>query len=413
MMEERMNSPREAPAPPRPPARERAWIRQLAQFPTLGELKRSSFWKTHGDEILGLLRRVQSGIFVGPSAEPMDAERVRIVHWNIERGKNFSAILHNLERHPDLKDPDIILLNEVDVGMARSGNRHTARELAETLGLSWTFSPSYLELTKGIREELLVAGENEDSLHGLAVLMRGEPVRVERVELPEIFDTFDFMEKRFGARTGLLAQLGPEWGHLVLAITHLEVRDTPQGRRRQLAALLHAVDEALERWGIPDAPVLLAGDLNTHTFSRGTVLRNARVVGRLLATPLERLAGELTEPWRDGREPLFEALEQYRFLYERLNDRSPTVSILLRGVEEAEGLPAFLRRWISRAAALGERVLPMRLDWFAARGFERPLADGHCRFTVKRARTILPQAVDGKIPSDHLPLLLELGLPCD
>jgi endonuclease/exonuclease/phosphatase family metal-dependent hydrolase len=389
------------------------WIQQLAQYPTLARLRRSAFWKTHGDEILGLLRRVQSGVFVGPAAEPADAERTRIVHWNIERGKNFSAILHNLQNHPDLGGADIILLNEVDVGMARSGNRHTARELAEALGLSWIFSPSYLELTKGIREEVLAPGENEDSLHGLAILLRGEPVRVERVELPEIFDTFDFVEKRFGARTGLLAQLGPEWGHLVLAATHLEVRDTPQGRRQQMAALLQAVDEALQRWGIGQAPVLLAGDLNTHTFSRGTVLRNARAVGRLLATPLDRLAGELTEPWREGREPLFEALEAAGFSYESLNDRSPTVSILLRGVEEAEGLPAFLRRWIGRAATLGERVLPMRLDWFAARGLERPLTKGRCRFTVKRASSILPQAVGGKIPSDHLPLLLELALPCD
>lgn len=390
-----------------------SWIQQLARFPTLGELERSPFWKTHGDEILGLLRRIQSGVFVGPAAEPKDAGRVRIIHWNIERGKNYSAILHNLQEHPEMKEADIILLNEVDVGMARSGNRHTARDLAEALGHSWSFSPSYLELTKGIREELLAPGENEDSLHGLAILMRGEPVRVQRVELPEIFDTFDFMEKRFGARTGLLAQLGSEWGQLVLAATHLEVRDTPQGRRRQMAALLQAVDRALEDWGIPEAPVLLAGDLNTHTFSRGTILRNARVVGRLLGTPLDKLANELTEPWRNGREPLFEALEQFHFSYERLNDRSPTVSILLRGVEEAEGLPALFRRWISRAATLGERVLPMRLDWFAARGFERPLADGRCRFTVKRARTILPQAVNGRIPSDHLPLLLELGLPCD
>lgn len=383
----------------------RTWVHELARFPTLSALERSAFWKEHGDEVLRALRtvRVQAG---GGPGQPAPNGRLRIVHWNIERGKNLGAILHNFQSHPELGDADVILLNEVDVGMARSGNRNTARDLAEALGLSWAFSPSYLELTKGIREELQAPGENEDSLHGLAILVRGDLRRVERVELPEIFDTFDFVEKRYGARTGLLAQLGPEHGGLVLAAAHLEVRDTPHGRAVQLETLLNALDDTLDRWGTPDAPVLLAGDLNTHTFSRGSVLRNARAAGRLLATPLDKLAWQLAEPWREGREPLFRVLENWGFSYRELNDRSPTVSIILRGLEEAERMPEFLRRWINRAAMLGERVLPMRLDWFAGRGLDR-LSRGSTPLEIRRAATILPEAVHGRIPSDHLPLVLE------
>ena len=389
----------------------RDMIRGLAGFPTLASLKASPFWEERGQEILGLLRRLQSGSPRHPSPEGGARDRMRIVHWNIERGKNLDAVLHNLKEHPDLRGADLVLLNEVDVGMARSGNRHTARELAEGLGLHWVFSPSYLELTKGLREEMQAPGENRESLHGLAVLSRDEPVRVERVELPEIFDTFDFVEKRFGARTALVVHLGAARGDLVIASTHLEVRDTPTGRRLQLQGLLKDLDAHLEDWGIAEAPVLLAGDLNTHTFSRGSVVRNARAVGRILATPLDRLAEELTEPWRGGREPLFQALRAAGFRYEELNDRSPTVSLLLRGVEEAENLPLFLRRWIGRAAAIGERVLPMRLDWFAARGF--PASPEAHRPAVTRTATVLPHAVHGRIPSDHLPLLLELRWPGD
>jgi endonuclease/exonuclease/phosphatase family metal-dependent hydrolase len=395
-------------SPKSPPLEIRDIVREMSRFRTLSALRRSAFWRLHGPEVLRLLRTVQQGAPARGTAVTAPAKTLRIVHWNIERGKEFEAILENLREHPELRDADLVLLNEVDVGMARSGNRHTARELGEALGLYWAFSPSYLELTKGLREEALVPGENRESLHGLALLSRIRPERVERVELPEIFDTFDFAEKRFGARSALLASFGAPWAHLFVATTHLEVRDTPTGRRRQMEALLRAIEDTLRSLGSLACPVLVAGDFNTHTFARGNVVRNARAVGRVLGTPLEQLAQELVEPWRRGREPLFQALEAFGYEYASLNDRSPTVSVLLRGVEETDALPLFLRRWITRAASLGERVLPMRLDWFAGRHLLASPEGGMGPWRVARAATVLPRAVRGRIPSDHLPLVLDL-----
>ncbi|MBU1701283.1 MAG: endonuclease/exonuclease/phosphatase family protein [Candidatus Eisenbacteria bacterium] len=387
----------------------KALLQEMSRFSTLASMERSSFWRDHSAEVELLCHQVQRG---GPGAKaPVqdDARHLRIVHWNIERGKKLPVIQHNFQQQRDLQGADLILLNEVDVGMARSGNRHTARELANNLGMHWIFSPAYIELTKGMREEIQAPGENKDSLHGLAVLSKEEPILVERIELPEIFDTFDFVEKRYGSRIGLLVHFGRAWQDLVVAIVHLEVRDTPAGRRRQMQALLKAIDQSLKKNGREKSPVLLAGDLNTHTFPRGSFKHKANAVRRILGTPLDRLAEEMTEPWRDNREPLFSAMTDAGYHYEDLNDRSPTITVLLRGVEEAEMLPALFRRWIGRAAALGERVFPMRLDWFAARGFGLN-GDKHQPFRVTRAATVVPSAWRGDIPSDHFPLLLELEI---
>jgi hypothetical protein len=57
----------------------------------------------------------------------------KIVFLNAERGRYLDEIEAYFEYHPGLKDASIILLNEIDVGMARSGNRNNAKEFGERL----------------------------------------------------------------------------------------------------------------------------------------------------------------------------------------------------------------------------------------------------------------------------------------
>ena len=69
---------------------------------------------------------------------------------------------------------DVVLLTELDVGMARSGNRHTVRELARTMGAGYAFGVEYVELGLGDdREKAWHAGEsNAVGLHGNAILSK-------------------------------------------------------------------------------------------------------------------------------------------------------------------------------------------------------------------------------------------------
>ena len=74
----------------------------------------------------------------------------------------------------EIKEPLVILMNEMDIGMARSGNVHTARRLALQLGMNYSYCVEFLELTRGTQEEQMKTEGNRDalSLHGNAILSK-------------------------------------------------------------------------------------------------------------------------------------------------------------------------------------------------------------------------------------------------
>ena len=104
--------------------------------------------------------------------------------WNIERGIMFDGIVDALKHHDELKDKDALLLTELDHGMARSGNRFVARELAERLGLNYAFAPVYIALQKGSGVEAAMEGENTLSIHGLAMFSKWPMRNVHAIPLP-------------------------------------------------------------------------------------------------------------------------------------------------------------------------------------------------------------------------------------
>jgi len=383
----------------------RAWLRDVVDglrgYPTLEALHASDLWREEGQRLERLLATIQMG------RPPQDARRaaplrkhLRIVHWNILKGIAFDAIAHALAEDPDLAGADIILLNEADVGMARSGNKHVAAELGRRLGLHWTYIPSYLELTKGPGAEADSPGENEIGLHGVAILTRREPRAVFCRQLPECFDMFSFGEKRYGRRTALLLSLDDGF---IIGTAHLEVRNTPACRARQMRSFIEGVDAFGGREsadGRPAKAVLLAGDFNTHTFARGTLRRGLQGLLRIQLTSARRLRAQLVEPWRAHREPLFEELRRAGYRWEDLNDRLPSAFEELGRVEEIHLLPRFWGRAAVSLLRLSHRKVAMRLDWFAGKGVTS-LEGEHQPRTVGHLCA-------GRIPSDHAPLVLEI-----
>lgn len=368
---------------------------ELRAFRTLPELHASRLWLAESRALETLLETIHVGV---PAHERPPGDGLRIVQWNILKGISFEGLRRALTEHVGLRDPDFLLLNEVDVGMARSGNRHVASELADALGMHWAFIPSYLELTKGPGEDAAAPGENASGLHGVAILSHREPLRLAAAELPETFDYFSFSEKRYGRRRALLAGFA---GGLVVAAVHLEVRGVPRDRARQIRALLDHIERfcaAEESLGRPVKLVLLAGDLNTHTFPRGTFLRSVRGFLRLLLTPQMRLRAQLDEPWHGGREMLFEELRRAGFVWEMLNDRRPTAFSAITSIEESASFPKPMRDRIARVFGDDPRGLPLRLDWIAARGKLPP---------ITRAESIEELLAPGG-PSDHAPLVVDL-----
>lgn len=258
---------------------------------------------------------------------------LKVVAFNAERGSRFDGILALLRDDSRLRQADVILLSEVDWGMARSDNRHVARELADALGgLDYVFGIEFLELTKGEALELEAPGENTWSFHGNAILSR-YPLRNPRLlRLPRCCSWAEGSQARIGGRMALLAEVETSGGEITLASTHLEVRTTPQGRRTQIKPLL---DLLVQR------PVsLVGGDLNTVTIDTGEMEQVYALPAYLEEDPLR-----LRRPER--YEPLFLDVREAGFLVEELNVADETTNVPL-------GIPD-PRIWT-------------KLDWIFARG---------------------------------------------
>lgn len=253
---------------------------------------------------------------------------LRVVHWNIERGLEFDAIeavfqseekllalLDNERFPPDsdkrrdlleqaalLREADVIVLNEVDLGMKRTDYRNIAADLAAKLGMNYAFGVQFIELSP-IHINQKVIAENKDEsevlslidvdteryrgLHGIAILSRFplENVRLVPFET-QPYDWYKsekkgasllekgkrelskriFLEKimsevRRGGRTSLIAEIADSRlpaGRVTIVATHLENRTKPSNRQKQLKELLAQIKEI-------NHPVILAGDMNTST----------------------------------------------------------------------------------------------------------------------------------------------------
>jgi endonuclease/exonuclease/phosphatase family metal-dependent hydrolase len=234
-------------------------------------------------------------------------EQVRVLVWNLERGRALDRWL----AIDAVRRADVLLLCEVDDGMARSGNLDICAELAERLGKHYAFVPNYFELTRGTRwERIATRGENNArGLHGNAILSRWPLHDVRRVPLPMAFDWFRHYERRIGTRVALRATIRDLGAPLTVAVAHLEAFAAPAERARQMRVLVQSLDDA------PRA--IVGGDFNTLG-----VFPDLRGVMRLLR---ERARDEyrLTKSVTDY-EPLFEDARRAGFSWRDLNAASAT-----------------------------------------------------------------------------------------
>lgn len=153
----------------------------------------------------------------GPHGDPK--QLLKVIGFNAGRGSYWAEFAEMVEIMPELEKPDLIILNDMDIGMARSGNVHTARKLAFRLGMNYAWGLEFVELTNGNWDEQnkTVGMENSLGLHGNAILSRCpiyDPM-IYRDKLDErYFSNHKFSgnaygsEKRLGGRMGLFVRTG-------------------------------------------------------------------------------------------------------------------------------------------------------------------------------------------------------------
>jgi endonuclease/exonuclease/phosphatase family metal-dependent hydrolase len=251
---------------------------------------------------------------------------LRFLTWNIERGleldgikllfENTEEFLRQAELKKEnvdiaqmrqdievLKSADIIVLNEVDWGLKRTGYRAVVRELGDALDMNWAYGVEFIEVDslslgteklekwQNVEErqrllaEIQVDKKQLRALHGTVVLSRYPILEARLAPFPTAgYDWYAgekhalsplekgkrigaeaaFLEKisrqiRRGKRTSLIVTLDiPDLKEkrLTVAATHLESNASPEIRRKQMGELLLLLRDIRN-------PVIVAGDLNT------------------------------------------------------------------------------------------------------------------------------------------------------
>lgn len=377
----------------------------LLEFDSTRELESSPVFQKIEREVERILDAIVQENFA-PQISVNDSkksEKVSSVAWNIERGSRFEGIVNTLENHPDLQNKDLLLLTELDYGMARSGNRFVARELAEKLEMNYAFAPVYIALQKGSGIESDVAGENTKSLHGLAIFSKFPLKNVQTVDLPNGKDKMQGKEKRLGHLRALIADVEHPAGAFRAVCVHLDVHCSRAHRHRQMKILLDHLET------LPELPTIIGGDWNTTTYNAQSATRAILGYWRRVMMGVKNVVdNHYPHPDRYFERALFGEFEKRGFEYKNFNETGVgTLHYDMENTAYNTNLGDWVPQWcfpfIFWAVKKVGGKCSLRLDWFAGKDIE--LAPGTTPQTIANLR-----CEEGLPLSDHDAITLDFRI---
>jgi endonuclease/exonuclease/phosphatase family metal-dependent hydrolase len=385
----------------------------------------------------GLRRVLEAVVAYDAPAPAIDAARpfFRAVAWNIERGLCLDGVIDALAEHPILRDADVLLLTELDFGMARTHNRDVPGEIARRLGYHGVFVPCYFNLSKGSGLEQRNWRENTFGLHGNAIFSRW-PIRdATAIRLPNGKDKMRGREKRIGSQQAVVATVDLPVGPVRCVCLHLDAHSSQRHRRIQMRRVLDAVDEPpgsprrflKTAWVNPAArrradayhpvvPILIGGDWNTSTHNTSRAAWAIIGFWIRVAIGVEYcLRAHYPHPDRFFERRLFRLLERRGYDYRRFNEPGGcTLHHCILSEKDRDNLrdwlPAWCLRYVERALEPFDGRCALKLDWFAARGLEPARHPAALPPTVVRGVGASPTSSDAPRLSDHDPIVLDFVL---
>lgn len=350
-------------------------------------------------QLTPLLSAIEHGVNQQPLPPRMSQGSLRVVAWNIQRGRMLPALLSALRDDPNLARADVLLLSEVDHGMGRSHNRHVAKELAAGLGMHYAFGVSYLVLGDDVMENAEGA-ENTQALAGSAVLSRFPIGELCNLDLPELRDKFSSKsEKRLGKKRALAAEIRLPSGSLWVATCHLDSNASPLQRSVQLRALLSEVMQQGER-------VLVGGDFNTTTYDASGKLALLRdLLHKFIVRGFDATVEGYMTPESSYEQPIFALLDELGFSHEGFNNRAQgsyyyDVESPFAEAKLIEKVGVWPTRWLQKRLRPWKGRVPAKLDWFVGKNL-----------TGQAAGAVDVRDAEGIPPSDHVPIFVDVKLP--
>lgn len=207
-----------------------------------------------------------SSTTVSSPSSPLLKRTFRVIQWNIERAYKLPQVIQKLQQ----LSPDIICLQELDIGCARSGNVDSALEIAKAMQMQCVFVAEFYEIPSPLRTAKTQGG----GLHGNAILSRF-PISSHST-IPHKYEPFNWnrdgdskREPRIGNRITLVAEIAIPWSssHRILFYSaHLEVFCGIYGRIMQFSEILKYSHSHKKSHPFQ----VICGDLNTfgHSIAR-------------------------------------------------------------------------------------------------------------------------------------------------
>lgn len=202
--------------------------------------------------------QIVTGRYAGRRSDTRLGKRIRLLNWNIARGQNLAGVM-DVIRH---EQPDICVLQEVDLNAKRTGRRNLADVLAAQFDFDYAFGIEFEELSQG--------AQSDPAFQGQAIFARCQidAPRIVRFGAQTDFwrprwflPQWQAFQRRRGGRMALVAQLLVGHIHLVVYDLHLESKGDDNLRLWQLSEV---VWDSLQYPA--NMPVLIAGDLNTRNM---------------------------------------------------------------------------------------------------------------------------------------------------
>jgi len=358
----------------------------LLRFKSTPEMVASGLWPKIQSEVEAILDSVVVGAFSERSAVGLiqpnvhggniqlptiaSGSDIKALAWNIERGNQLDGIIAALKDHDGLREMDLLLLTELDHGMARSGNRNVAEEIAAALDLNYAFAPVYIALQKGSGVESEVAGENTNSIHGLAMFSKFAMRNIHAIPLPNGKDKMWGKEKRLGHLRALFADIEHPLGTFRAVTVHLDAHCSRAHRRLQMKIILDHLDT------LPKLPTLIGGDWNTTGFNSQSSTR--AIMGywrRVFMGPKNVAKNHLPHPERFFEKAMFDDLERRGYEFRKFNELGVgtlhyDVGSIEKNTNLRDWVPAWCFPFIFWAAGRVGGKVSGRLDWFAGSGIE-------------------------------------------
>lgn len=341
----------------------------LLTFESTVDLESSNLW----NQIRGEAERILGAVVVEQLSEAETNDvgtTIQALAWNLERGIVFDGIVDALQTNDALKDKDLLLLTELDYGMARSGNRFVAQDIAKALDLNYAFAPVYIALQKGSGVEAEIDGDNTRSIHGLAMFSRWPMHNVHTIPLPNGKDKMWGKEKRLGSLRALFADIDHPAGTFRAVTVHLDAHCSRVHRQVQMRLIIDHLET------LPELPTLIGGDWNTTTFNSQSSTR--AILGywrRVFMGPKNVAKNHLPHPEAYFEKPLFTMLEKRGYNFRDLNNIGEgTLHYHVESIEKNTNLRDWVPEWcfpfIFWAANRVGGSVSGRLDWFAGKGIK-------------------------------------------